>query len=983
MFDPQPHPRVYALPPGVDFPRAVALGLIKRAEGQPPEALARVDLLVNTARMRARIVEALSESGARLLPRVRIVTALGNQTLIPGVPLAVPPLRRRLELTQLIAALIDADPTLAPRSAIYDLADSLATLMDEMQGEGVDPAALGKLDLSEHSDHWKRSRDFIGIIAPFFTGEQTPGAEARQRLAVAHLVARWQLAPPDHPVIVAGSTGSRGTTALLMAAVARLPQGALILPGFDFDMPLVWPRLDSAMNCEDHPQYRYKRLMDQLDVGPKQIALWAETEPESPARNRLISLSLRPAPVTDQWMVEAPLLGDLRLATGDLTLIEAASPREEALAIALCLRAAAQDGLKVALITPDRTLARQVTAALDRWAIIPDDSAGQPLALSAPGRFLRHVSTLFGQKLNAEDLLILLKHPICASGGDRGSHLLHSHSLELALRRDGPQFPAPDDLISWARGRDAPLAWATWLATALAGLQSAGSAPLLDHVTRHVALTEHLSRGPGGSGDGDLWLAEAGGEALAAARELLAEAPYGGILSASDYADLLTAVLMRRDVRSAVRPHPDVMIWGTLDARSQGADVVVLGGLNDGVWPAAPPPDPWMNRRMRHDAGLLLPQRRIGLSAHDYQQAIAAPKVVLTRAIRDAEAETVQSRWLNRLGNLMQGSRENHGPEALAAMRNRGQEWLGLVAGLDRISVTVPAELRPAPQPPVADRPRELFVTQITRLIRDPYAIYARYILRLKKLDPLHAPPDYRERGTTLHEILQAFIAGQRPEVLAESMAESKARLLAIADAVLLRDIPWPVTRRMWRAGLERVADWFLTQEAGRPGTPGLLEEKGSVSLQTPDFTLSAKPDRIDVLPDGRLVILDYKTGALPSRDAQQFYEKQLPLEAAMAERGAFAAFGPREVAESRLVGIGSDPKEAVTTYQPGELDSVWRDFTALIARYMQPEQGYAARRAVRNPTDVGDYDHLARHGEWQDSDPAHRFPVGSGGQTP
>ena len=444
-------------------------------------------------------------------------------------------------------------------------------------------------------------------------------------------------------------------------------------------------------------------------------------------------------------------------------------------------------------------------------------------------------------------------------------------------------------------------------------------------------------------------------------------------MTATDFADLLTAVLMRRDVRSAVRPHPDVMIWGTLDARAQGADVVVMGGLNEGVWPAAPRPDPWLNRKMRLDLGLLLPERRIGLSAHDYQQAIAAKEVILTRAIRDAEADTLPSRWVNRLGNLLRGSPANHGPEALAAMRERGQVWLALADGMDRQTDPVPAEKRPAPQPPVAHRPTELFVTRITQLIRDPYAIYARHILRLKKLDPLHAQPNFRERGTTLHRILQDFVAGERPETL----AEARVRLMAVADRVLLADIPWPVTRRMWRARLERVADWFLATEADREGAPVLLEEKGSVTLETHAFSLSAKPDRIDRMPDGSLVILDYKSGALPSAKVQEFFDKQLPLEAAMAERGAFAGLGKRRVPEARLISLGTKPAIEVIPFAPGDLDRVWAEFGALIGRYRQRDQGYTSRRAIQMETFVGDYDHLARHGEWQDSDAAHPVPVG------
>ncbi len=965
MFDPTDKPRLFALPPGVDFPRALVAGLRHRMAALPPEAIARVDLFVNTRRMQRRLRAVLADGGAALLPRVRLITDLGQDAVMAGLPPAIPPLRRRLELTQLIGRLLDSDPDLAPRTAIYDLADSLATLMDEMQGEGVTPDAIARLDLSDHAVHWQRSLSFIRIVSGYFAPDQPPDAEARQRLVVERLTAAWAVAPPQHPVIVAGSTGSRGATALLMRAVADLPQGAVVLPGFDFDQPdAAWQALADAMTAEDHPQYRFRSLLDRLKAGPADVRTWHDTPPPSAARNRLVSLSLRPAPVTDQWLHEGPALGDLRAATDGLILIEAASPRQEALAIALCLRQVAEGTSFAALVTPDRTLARQVTAALDRWGIVPDDSAGRPLALSAPGRFLRHVSALIGRKLTAEGLLTLLKHPLTATGADRGLHLLTTRELELRLRKKGPQFPHGADLIAWAGPDPARLTWANWLAAAITRLDQPGPGALVDHVTRHLALAEVLAAGPGGTGTGRLWQGAAGAEAKAATEELSREATHGGTLTAADYADLFTAILNRRDVRETVQAHPRIMIWGTLEARVQGADLVILGGLNDGIWPARPAPDPWLNRQMRQNVGLLLPERQIGLSAHDYQQAIAAPQVILTRAARDAEAETVPSRWLNRLINLMTGLPDQTGPEALAAMRARGAVRLQMAAGLDVASALAP-EKRPAPRPPIPARPRGLFVTEITRLIRDPYAIYAKHILRLRPLDPLLQPPDARERGLALHSILEQFIQ-RRPT---ETPDQARDRLMATADAVLLADIPWPAARRLWRARLDRLADWFLAEQAARPGHPVAMEKTGSVTLENPDFTLSARPDRIDEMKDGRLNILDYKTGAPPTPDAQRHFDKQLLLEAAMAERGAFAGLTGRTVAEIRYIGLTATPKVLATEMTPGLTDAVWQELIRLITRYQERDQGYASRRAVASRRFEGDYDHLARFGEWDDSD--------------
>lgn len=969
--------KVFSLPPGADFPAELVAGLRERLAGQPPEAMARVRLFVNTQRMRRRIVEIFSASGAGFLPRIRLVSELGDEVAIPGLPAPVPPLRRRLELTRLVAGLLQARPDLAPQSALYDLADSLAELMDEIQGEGIQPGRIAALDVSGHSAHWARTQAFLGIVAPFFGPAAAPDAEARRRMVVERLAEAWAADPPADPVIVAGSTGSRGTTALFMRAVADLPQGMLVLPGFDPMPAAVWRALDNALTAEDHPQYRFHHLLDLLDIPPASVRPWRDVAPPDADRNRLISLSLRPAPVTDQWLAEGQGLPDLVGATRGLTLIEAPSPRAEALAVALILRKAAGDGVRAALITPDRVLTRQVTAALDRWGILPDDSAGVPLQQTPPGRFLRQVARLIGERLTPETLLALLKHPLTGTGGDRGNHLRFTRDLELHLRRHGPAYPDGASLMDWASGRrdEAAVGWAAALAGTLDRIAEGGAAPLADHVARHRALAEGLARGAGSSGTGTLWAMEAGERALALIDGLAAEAAQGGTFTLAAYRDLFDALIAGQEVRQTLESDPRVMIWGTLEARVSGADLVVLAGLNDGVWPGLANPDPWLNRQMRKEAGLLLPERRIGLAAHDYQQAVAAPQVVISRAARDAEAETVPSRWLNRLTNLMEGLPGRSGPQALAGMRDRGRHWLDLAAALDRPGAAMQDDplmrpaLRPAPSPPLVVRPERLPLTRISTLIRDPYAIYAREVLRLKPLDPLRAAPDARGRGEVLHLVLERFVK-ERPAA-PETRAGARMRLLDIAREGLEKDVPWPAARLLWLSRLDRAADHFLNFDAAEGGRTLVLEQRGEVALAPLSFRLFGIPDRIDELPDGRLHLIDYKTGTPPSEKQQAAYDKQLLLAAAMAERGGFGALGPREVARITYLGLGAGDKKVATEITPQITGAVWEGLVRLIRRYMTRAQGYPARRAVFEDRFAGDFDHLARHGEWQMSDRA------------
>jgi RecB family exonuclease len=256
----------------------------------------------------------------------------------------------------------------------------------------------------------------------------------------------------------------------------------------------------------------------------------------------------------------------------------------------------------------------------------------------------------------------------------------------------------------------------------------------------------------------------------------------------------------------------------------------------------------------------------------------------------------------------------------------------------------------------VAVRPRRLSVTEIKTLIRDPYAIYARHILRLRPLDPLRPEADPRLRGVVLHEILEGFV---------RQGATTREELLEIADGVLAERVAWPLARAIWRARIEKAADAFLDFSAGTGGTPVLLEEKGAATLAGLDFTLTGKPDRIDRLEDGRLLVIDYKTGNPPSPEEQKHFDKQLLLAAAMAERGAFPGLDPAEVARIAFVGVKAAFKTVENTLEPGEVDEVWEKLGTLMATYARPGQGYTARRAMKTVKDVSDYDHLSRFGEW------------------
>jgi RecB family exonuclease len=428
--------------------------------------------------------------------------------------------------------------------------------------------------------------------------------------------------------------------------------------------------------------------------------------------------------------------------------------------------------------------------------------------------------------------------------------------------------------------------------------------------------------------------------------------------------------LAKDSLRETNETHPRVLIWGTLEARVQGADLYILAGLNEGTWPETGDSDPWLNRQMRKGTGLRVPERKIGLSAHDYQQLICQKNVWITRSIRSNDAETVPSRWINRLMNLLNGLPEQNGPVALDNMRKRGAFWLALTDKIDNANCegSIRSALRPAPCPPIEARPKTLAVTDVRTLIRDPYAIYAKHILRLRRLNPLNATPDARMRGTVVHEVLENYFR-EWPNIPADWRRE---KFMEILEDTLHNSVPWPSTQVFWRNRLDQVIDWLIDGEAERRknAEPIGFEASGRLVIPELNFTIRAIADRVDQRSDGSFVIYDYKTGVAPTEKQQLYFDKQLYLLALVAEHSGFAKIEPNKVFNAAFVGLGNPAKIVNAPFEKESVEEAYRKLRQLIERYQDPDQGFTARRALFKSDDFSDYDHLSRYGEWDVSHP-------------
>lgn len=994
-------PRWFNIPAHRPFVEDLARGLFDALAADGPLALSRAIVLTPTRRAARALGEAfVGAAGGRpiLPPQIRPLgdLDLGEPPFEPGelaldLPAAVSPLRRRFELARLV---VENEPRLGralSAAGALELADALGGFLDSLQIEELDPAdGLAHLVDADLAEHWRASREFLehAIAAwPRRLAELGLADVSARRVALLRKLAdQWRRNPPAEVLLAAGSTGTAPATADLLTVIAAAPRGAVVTPGLDDSLA------DSAWRQvgEQHPQGALRRLLERAGTGRDAVAVWPAShtlDSQGRWRRRIVNEALRPAEATADWLEVIKTLrregqadGVDPLAEGlkGLSLVAARTEEEAALTAALLLREALETpGRTAALVAPDQTLARRVTAQLARWGVVPDSSAGHPLAGCACGVLASLCAQAAVDPAAPVALLALLKHPYARLGMTPDALA----AARAALERHGLRGPRRGDWAGIAAALDADIVRrkpAPETAEAARALLARvrdllGDAEPLDAVRPVAARAADLARlmeATARSPDGDLgalW-AGPGGEALA---RLIA-----GLIDESDglppvtprgFAELLAALMAGESVRESQATHPRLRILGAIEARLIRADLVVLAGLEEGVWPQGASVDPFLSRPMRERLGLPPPERRIGLAAHDFAQAACAPEVVLLHSERREGAPAVKSRWLWRLETLARG--------AGVAIPGR-PDVLAWARALDAPGEYRPA-VRPAPRPPVEARPREMAVTRIEALTRDPYAVWARDILRFYPLDRPDEPVEARARGTAIHAAFEAF-ALAHPDAVPEDAADIFRGLYVDA----LRDAGMPAEALAREGALAReAAQWVADLEARRRagGTRVHVEQFGSLTLALGGgaFTLTARADRIEATTDGLGHILDYKTGKAPSKKmVETGFSPQLTLTAAILAAGGFATLGrlaPGELVYLEVTGrkpAGREERRAA----PGDeaqdaADHALAGLKDLIDRYDDAAQAYASRTAPQFVhAHDGDYDHLARVFEWSTS---------------
>ena len=988
-------PSVYSIDAGLPFAEQVARGLL--ALSDTPEQLARGLVLVPSRRSAQALQAAfLSVSGgqAMLLPRMVPIGDISDEVnqgdpigallddLAPDLLPAITAMRRQLLLAKLLRhfRLGDHYPT-QPQAML--LANSLAQLLDQLYNADASAAALRDLLPDDFSAHWQDILALLTILIErwpaILAAEGVMDAVNRRNSFIRWQARHWQQTQPDNLIVVAGSTGTIKATRDLIAVVATLPNGYVVLPGLDRNAGDLW--VDMAADSS-HPQHSLAELLDALSLRPDQVQDWPRMPVASPtqkARRQLMREIFRPAAVTAAWQ----RLGDSaelpgRAALANLKILTARDRREEASLIALCLREVLETPEKTAaLITPDRPLAELVIAELQRWDITIEDSAGRPLASTPTGKFLQLLANAVADDLAPLSLLALLKHAYAAGGIKRYDFQTKLTDLELAILRGArPATPGIDGLIA-AAPTDAlknfvkqhiaepfhPLcsAWRVanpTLASLVAGLTETAELLAADETNTASGLPDR------NKGAMRLW-DDVGGQTVA---RLLADIEIDGRdfeIAADDLPQILQQIFKTEKTHPYTSTHPRLAILGAVEARMQSADRVIIAGFNEGNWPPNPAADPWMNCMMRQVVGLPPHNWRTSLSAHDVYMALCANEVIVTRAAKENNAVTIKSRWLQRMEVVLDAL-------GLTDKLDVGQKQHAWVDRLHPKTKYIQIG-RPRPCPPISARPRRFSATEIDLWVTDPYAIYAKKILNLKPLDPIDRPPDAALRGNLVHAALAKFAKTYPTTALPD---DALTQLLHFGKAAFAYHMQQPSVKYFWWPRFETIAAW-ITEEEARRRQGGLIkiyvEIDGAIDLVGPSGSvrLTARADRVELCNDQSLRVIDYKTGVVPSTTmVENGARNQLSVEALIATEGGFdqaPAGAVSQIEYWQISGGRAQPGTIKPMHTKGFDSAKMRyNLERLVAAYDDISTCYLSEPVPSLVPSFRPYKHLARCREWQ-----------------
>ena len=1025
-------PRVFTIAPDRPFLDSVARGVLKEV-GDNPLKLSDYTILVPNRETRDLLRQAFMEQqGGKpgIMPRIDAPGDMDNDDLglkvsenpvlsqaLMDIPPAIPKLHRQLMLAEEILKIKGMASSV--QKAIK-LGGELGAFLDELQRNDIELKNVEKLAPVEFRQQWSHTAEFLKIITETWPARlETLGMvdpEEHKNALIEIQALHWRTNPPAKPMIAVGFTDTTPAILSMLQSVASMPQGAVVLPGLDTALDQKsWDVLTAV-----HPQYALKTTLGVLKVERSAVKEWqtdvlpAEShdtaaENVNAARRKLMRETMRPSGTAEGWSGLKARKKNKRKAANDdgaddtareidpqalagMDLITTMTPQEEASVIALKMRETLETpGRTATLVTGDRSLARRVAAKLKYWKIDVEDSAGKSLAETQSGIFLLATANMASEEWSPIPLLEALKHPLAANGETREAFAKNVAALEdnaLHGPRPGPGATGLKDTLTAAfnraarRPKDSPGfrpqaeldAQKKELHDWVDRLQLAGKSfyekmdsdtahPFAEFLDDHIRFAEALAKTDTETGAARLWRGDEGVKTARFMTQLREAAKFIPAVSGRDYLDVLAGLMREVNFQPAMSPHPSLKILTPEQAKLAKADVMIMGGLNDEVWPARPDVSPWLSPDMVTALGLPPAEESIGRSAHQFTQLVANPNVLLSRSMRSGDAPTVSSPFLTRLMMVLKGA----GLDEEIASKSQLLEI--------HHAMHTPAEVTPIappePRPPVAARPKQLPVTGIESLMRDPYTVYAKYVLKIRPRAPLDASPSVSERGTFTHDALDAFMK-KYPDKLPDNAYEE---LLKLGEEAFKERMNNPYVQSFWMPRFQRIAKWFVKFEAERREMTKNLgtEVHGKLEIDMGNgekFILTAIADRIDRDENDLAVVIDYKTGGIPTqKNVALGMSPQMTLEALIAFTGGFDGVDATDVGDVQYWKLSGGRPAAEVTKVRGDpkqlMEEAKEGVTELVKAFNKKETPYLSTPRPEFAPRYHDYEHLSRIGEW------------------
>ncbi|MGC6412880.1 MAG: double-strand break repair protein AddB [Candidatus Puniceispirillaceae bacterium] len=985
-----PSTRLFSIPTGQPFLPALARGIL-HFTGPGPDLSNALILLPSRRAVRALREAFLAEADGRplLLPRMMPVGELDNDEdilLRSGAALDLPepisPLQRQMLLAKQLEY-FQLDGRRLPPDQLVDLAASLAQLLDQMQRADVSGADLQKALPEDMARHWEAVYHCLQIIVAHWPAILAEAGlidpVARQQKLLHQLFDDCAETPPKGQVFLAGTTGSVPTTRRLMSLMMDWPKSAIILPALSAGLSA--SDIEAIRSDRSHPQFPLVDTLDTLACAPADVALWpgciAEKTASKLPLEALLDEVFCPAELTARWRQLARTRPEINAASvAHMRQINARSGEEEAQIIASMMREVLEEPGRTALvITPDRTLANQITHILRGWQLEVEDSAGAPLTKSAPARFCQALLEGAISNWSPRALLNLMNHPLACGGLERRYFSGYVRQIEQVALRGHLPDPSLEGIRSRLSAHPALLSFLDQHVIAhlepLAAFAKMLN-PSLGQLSEALGQTaEAMAATPEDPNGVDRLYGMRGGRELLSLLSELAALDLRATPSLQ--MDMLPSLFFALCQQKIIRPpvsHPRLSVLSPIEARLLSADRVILAGLNEGSWPQQAQADPWMGNAMRRQLGLPDRTSRLGLSAHDFYSHLGHDEVILTRASRQNNSLTSPSRWLMRLDAVLAATKlDSH-------LKTSPPDWLVAVLN-DQQKRSAMALKPPAPKPPLNARPRFLSATDFDKWIDDPYSLYAKRVLKLRALQQVDAPPGPLLRGDLFHKVLEDFMIA-----LPDGPLDQEASDLfdEIADRHFSQWSHYPQISLFWRPRLQRVKDWFLAEETDRRASKSIsyIEQTGYLSFDMPggEVRLQARADRIDKTADGRFEIIDYKTGQAPnSAKVVTGRRTQLLVEAAILHAGGYDMSASHTDTKPAIEAVsywqlsGRRDRPVIQTRISSEkidpaktLDQI----TDLIRLYDDADMAYEVEPHPAARPDFSETRHLSRVREWR-----------------